>query len=146
MRSLFALIGITLCLGSCRTAEPAPHPVVGTWFVTTPEAPFRYHMFAFHSDGTMQQSNPDAGNAHTSDSSGLGVWTRDGDHVVRGKFVEVTADRETHQFVSRGEISFRIEVTGDRFSGPATALFSDLDGKPLRAPIQATLTGQRIQP
>ena len=143
MRCVLSLF--LLFLSACQTSQGSLDPIVGAWFVTTPEAPFRYHMFAFHSDGTMQQSNPDGGNPNTSDSSGIGVWTRDGD-VVRGRFVEVTADRGTHQFVSRGEISFRIQVHGDNFSGPATAEFADLAGKPLRSPIQATLAGQRIKP
>src|SRR4051794_18441557 len=46
-------------------------PVVGTWLVKTPEAPFPYHMFTFHSDGTMLHSNPDAGDSSTSDSNGM---------------------------------------------------------------------------
>jgi hypothetical protein len=36
-------------------------PIVGTWFVKTPEAPFQYQMFVFNLDGTMRQANPDAG-------------------------------------------------------------------------------------
>ena len=59
-----------------------------------PQAPFQYHMFVFHSDGTMEQANLDAEDPHTSDSNGMGVWVLDGDRI-RGKFVEVTADRTT---------------------------------------------------
>jgi hypothetical protein len=64
--------------------------------VKIPEAPFQYHMFVFNSDGTMQQANPDAGDPNTSDSNGMGVWVPDG-HRIKGKFVEVTADRTTRQ-------------------------------------------------
>ena len=83
-----------------------------------PEAPFQYHMFVFNSDGTMQQANPDAGDPNTSDSNGMGVWVPEGDRI-KGKFVEVTADRMTRRFVSRGEISFSIKVTGNAFDGAA---------------------------
>jgi hypothetical protein len=131
-----------LCLAGCRTTSS---PIVGTWLVKAPEAPFAYHMFIFHSDGTMQQSNPDAGDRNTSDSSGLGVWTQGADGI-RGKFVEVMADRTTHQFVSRGEISFVVQVSGDVLKGTASAVFFDAEGRRLREPVAATLSGQRILP
>jgi hypothetical protein len=113
--------------------------------VKTPEAPFQYHMFVFNSDGTMQQANPDAGDPNTSDSNGMGVWVPDGDRI-KGKFVEVTADRTTRQFVSRGEISFSIKVTGNAFSGAASATFYDAEGRRLRGPFAATMESQRIVP
>jgi hypothetical protein len=47
-------------------------------------------------------------------SGGMGVWVPDG-HRIKGKFVEVTADRTTRQFVNRGEISFLIKVNGNAF-------------------------------
>ncbi len=119
--------------------------IVGTWFVKTPEAPFQYHMFVFHPDGTMQQANPDAGDPNTSDSNGVGVWLPDGDRI-KGKFVEVTADRMTRQFVSRGEISFLIKVTGDHFIGTASANFYNASGQLLRGPLAATMEGQRVAP
>ncbi|MGH8137789.1 MAG: hypothetical protein ACREVV_06280 [Steroidobacteraceae bacterium] len=111
----------------------------------TPEAPFQYHMFIFNSDGTMQQANPDAGDSNSSDSNGMGVWVPDGARI-KGKFVEVTADRTTRQFVSRGEISFLIKVTGNAFSGTASATFYDAGERQLRGPLAATLTGQRVVP
>lgn len=119
--------------------------IVGTWFVKTPEAPFPYHMFIFHSDGTLQQANPDAGDANTSDSVGMGVWVPDGDRI-KGKFVEVMADRTTRQFVSRGEISFFLKVDGNAFRGTASAIFYGVDGRRLRGPFPATLEGQRVVP
>ena len=111
----------------------------------TPEASFPYHMFTFHSDGTMLQSNPDAGDPNTSDSSGLGVWiqVRDG---IKGKFVEVTADRASREFVSTGEISFLLQVEGDALRGKGTALFYDSQGKQSRGPILATFQGRRVVP
>ena len=117
--------------------------VVGAWLVKMPEAPFPYHMLIFHTYRTVVQSNPDAGDAHTSDSSGMGAWSVDHDRVV-GKFVEVTADRTTHKFVSRGEISFNIDVSGDEISGNGSARFYDADGALSGGPVAFALSGARI--
>jgi hypothetical protein len=119
--------------------------IVGTWLVRAPEAPFPLHMFAFHPDGTVQQSNPDAGDPNTSDSNLMGAWLADGD-AIKGKLVEITADRTTRQFVSRGEISFSVKVSGNAFSGTASATFFDAAGHVLKGPLQATLKGQRVLP
>ena len=110
-----------------------------------PEAPFPLHMFVFHSDGTVQQSNPDAGDPDTSDSNLVGAWRQDGDGF-KGKLVEITADRTTHHFVSRGEISFTLEVSGNTFSGTAQAVFYDTNGQRVRGPLQASLEGERVLP
>jgi len=151
MRVCLAVLSVAaLCLGSaaCQSTPgrntDAPS-IVGTWLVKSPEAPFPYHMFVFHSDGTMLQSNPDAGDPNTSDSNGMGVWIADAGGI-KGKFVEVTADRSTRQFVSRGEISFSIKVNGQTFSGAASAVFFDAEGRQLKAPLAATLEGQRVIP
>ena len=141
---------VALCLSSpaCHQVSGGKNnspPIVGTWFVKTPEAPFQYHMFVFNSDRTMQQANPDAGDPNTSDSNGMGVWVPDGD-TIKGKFVEVTADRTTRQFVSRGEISFLIRVNGDGFTGTASAVFYDAKGLRIRGPLSATLEGERVVP
>jgi hypothetical protein len=149
-KTLIVLSVVILCvsLSACHRIpldQRASAPIVGTWFVKTPEAPFHYHMFVFHSDGTMQQTNPDAGDPNTSDSNGMGVWVLDGDRI-RGKFVEVTADRTTRQFVSRGDISFLIGVTGNTFSGSASAVFYDAQGGRLKGPLPATLDGERVLP
>jgi hypothetical protein len=149
-RLLTALSALALCLGlpACHQISGGknnPAPVVGAWFVKIREAPFQYHMFVFNSDGTMQQANPDAGDPNTSDSDGMGVWAPDGDRI-QGKFVEVTADRATRQFVSRGEISFLIKVAGNAFSGTASATFYDAEGRRLKGPLAATLEGQRVVP
>lgn len=120
-------------------------PIVGTWVVQAPGAPFPLHMFVFHSDGTVLQSNPDAGDPHTSDSNAMGVWVSDGDSI-KGKLVEITADRATHQFVSRGEISFSLRLTGNEFRGTAGANFYDTSGRLLRGPAQTALEGRRVVP
>jgi hypothetical protein len=151
MRRTLAALGMAaVCLGApgCHPisgGKVAPPPIIGAWFVTIPEAPFQYHMFIFNSDGTVLQSNPDAGDANSSDSNGLGVWLLDGDRI-KGKFVEITADRTTRQFVSRGEISFLIRVTGDAFGGDASASFYDSAGRRIRGPLAATMQGRRVTP
>src|SRR5580658_4167356 len=89
-----------------------PNPIVGTWLVKDPNAPFPYHMYVFNGDGTMQQANPDAGDPRGSDRDGKGI---------KGKWVEVIADRATHQFAGRLEISYDITVSGDSYTGSETA-------------------------
>lgn len=151
MKKSFLII-IAMCVGivlgtswsAMRSAEAAgSRQIVGVWFVQFPDAPFKYHMCTFHSDGTMEQANPDAGDAHTSDSDGMGVWVREGDKI-RGKFVEVTADRTTRQFVSRGEISFTLDVKADSFTGSAIGKFYDLDNKLTAGPVSTAMNGTRV--
>ncbi len=125
------------------SSSAASKQIVGVWFVQFPDAPFKYHMVTFHSDGTMEQANPDAGNAHTSDSDGMGVWEIRGGKVV-GKFVEVTADRASRQFVSRGEISFTLQTEGVLFSGTATGRFFDLNEKMVVGPNNTAMTGTKV--
>ena len=137
-------LGLAGChhVATDRGASPA---IVGAWIVKAPEAPFPLHMFIFHSDGTVEQSNPDAGDPSTSDSNLMGAWVPSGGGF-RGKAVEVTADRTTHQFVSRVEISFELTVGGNAFRGIASAVFYDADGKQIKGPVRASLEGQRILP
>jgi hypothetical protein len=130
-------------LESTRAAS-AKKQIVGAWIVRFPDAPFKYHMMTFHADGTLEQANPDAGNAHTSDSDGMGVWEIRGGKVF-GKFVEITADRETRAFTARGEISFNFEVTADRFAGQAVGKFFDLDEKLTFGPINTAMDGTRVK-
>jgi len=101
-------------------------PIVGAWFVKDSGAPFPYHMYVFNADGTMQQANPDAGDPHASDSDGKGIWVADGDRV-RGKWVEITADRASHQFTGRTEISYDIKVNADAFAGTMGQLLIALE-------------------
>lgn len=148
LRIIVCIFVLGLALAGCRQ-EPAGksdlRPIVGTWVVRCPEAPFPMHMFVFHSDGTVQQSNPDAGDPNTSDSSAMGVWLADGDGV-KGKVVEITADRTTRKFVSRGEISFSLKVNGDTFKGTASAVSYDSEGRQRGGPLPATLVGRRVLP
>jgi hypothetical protein len=145
-RCLVVFAAVTMALPvltgcqSLSTADRPAHPIVGA----APGAPFEYHMFLFSADGTMLQSNPDAGDPHTSDSNGIGAWVEESRHVT-GRFVEVTADRSTYAFVSRGEISFGIEVAGDAFHGRASALFYGRDGALTRGPVAVPLDGTRVR-
>lgn len=141
------VIMVVLSVGGVGWAESsaaAAKQVVGVWVVRFPDAPFKYHMMTFHADGTLEQANPDAGNAHTSDSDGMGVWEIRGGKVV-GKFVEITANRDTRAFAARGEISFTIELTGDRFAGSAIGRFFDLDEKLVVGPINTPMDGTRVK-
>ena len=132
-----------LCAG-CHSRGRSP-PIVGTWVVKAPQAPFPLHLFVFHSDGTVEQSNPDAGDPGTSDSNAMGAWLAAGERI-KGKIVEVTADRATRAFASRGEISFSLRVDGNAFSGTASARFYDAEGKQVRGPLETPLTGERVLP
>jgi len=144
-----ALAVLALCasvLTGCSTpsAKHGASYIAGAWFVKMPEAPFQYHMLIFNADGTVLQSNPDAGDPHTSDSNGMGAWVTEGDRII-GKFVEVTADRATHAFASRGDIAFNIQINGDTFSGTGSANFYDTHGALTGGPIPFTLSGTRIR-
>ncbi|HEX4662582.1 MAG TPA: hypothetical protein VH144_03115 [Candidatus Saccharimonadales bacterium] len=121
------------------------HPIVGVWYVHITGAPFAYHLLTFHSDGTLTQANPDAGDATTSDSIGMGPWQAEGDGVIRAKFVETTADRTTHEFVARGEISFELTCKAHTLEGTAEARFYDLKGRQVKGPSHHLVQGQRIK-
>ena len=121
-----------------------PNPVVGTWLVKDPNAPFPYHMYVFNADGTMQQANPDAGDPHGSDSDGKGIWVAKGERI-NGKWVEVMADRATHQFAGRLEISFDLIVSGDAYTGMETVRLFDATGHLAASPATpAKFEGTRV--
>ena len=128
-----------------RVAAAAPHPIVGTWMVHDPNAPFPYHLYVFNADGTMQQANPDAGNPRTSDSDGKGAWVIRGDGV-EAKWVELSADRTTRQYAGRLEFTMRIRVSGDSLSASETVAVFDATGAPAPAPsTPMPLTGTRVR-
>lgn len=142
-------LGVIAVVAATRSSDAASQPtqpqdaVVGAWLVHAPDAPFTQHVFLFHADHTMQQANPDSGDTNTSDSDGGGTWRRDG-NVIRGKFVEVTAERPSGKFATRGEIKFDVTVTGNKFTGNAGADFFDEAGQHLRGPLSTSLNGERI--
>jgi hypothetical protein len=151
--ALLLLTGTALSASGCererddepRVDAPRAHPIVGTWLVNDPNAPFPYHLYVFNADGTMQQANPDAGNPRTSDSDGKGVWQARGDRT-EAKWVELTADRTTHQYAGRLEFTMQITVKGDSLTALETVKVFDAAGAP--APALATpkpLRGERIR-
>jgi hypothetical protein len=145
--SVVLAVSILVFLGcTYGNTDGKANPVVGAWLVKDSGAPFPYHMYVFNADGTMQQANPDAGDPRTSDSDGKGVWANDGDGI-KGKWMEVVADRATHQFAGRTEISYEIKVNGDTFTGTETARFYDAGGTPTEGPIRPMpLEGKRVSP
>jgi hypothetical protein len=149
MRKSFAAMGIAaLCVLGCAAApdgDGASRGIVGAWVVKIPDAPFPLHVFLFHADGTVIQSNPDAGDPSASDSNLMGEWRAVGGGY-QGKMVEITADRATRQFVARGEISFELKVSGNTFDGVARATFFDASGRQIRGPVQARMEGERVLP
>ena len=149
MHKTLGVVGIVaLCLAGCheaRNGQVALPEIVGAWIVKIPDAPFPLHMFAFHADGTVEQSNPDAGDPNTSDSNLMGAWRADGDSY-RGKLVEITADRISRRFATRGEISFALKVSGNTFEGMASATFFEASGRPVRGPVQVKMQGERVLP
>lgn len=147
-KRLVAIGLLSLCLAGCHEAfsgKGSDAAIVGAWVVKIPDAPFPLHMFVFHSDGTVEQSNPDSGDPNTSDSNLMGAWRSVGDDY-QGNLVEITADRATHKFASRGEISFELTVTGNAFDGTASATFFDPSGRRIRGPVRVGMKGERVQP
>lgn len=147
-KSLGAMAAVALCLMGCQAAHigmDASPAIVGAWVVKIPDAPFPLHMFVFHSDGTVVQSNPDAGDPNTSDSNLMGAWRADG-AVYRGKLVEITADRTTRQFATRSEISFELTVSGNTFGGMASATIFDPTGRQIREAVHVKMEGERVLP
>ena len=153
---IIAVLGAAALSGILPTealaSEPRPsasapasraNSVVGVWIVSDETAPFPFHMYVFNADGTMQQANPDAGDSRTSDSDGKGIWVAKGVRIV-GKWVEITADRATHKFAGRLDLSFELQVHGDRLTGIRSAQPFDVKGKPSGAPLQGSFSGTRV--
>ena len=147
-RNVALILSAVLALGllgcSHDNTDRKANAIVGAWFVKDTGAPFPYHMYVFNADGTMQQANPDAGDPHSSDSDGKGVWVAVGDRI-KGKWVEVTADRASHKFMGRTEISYDVKVTADTFAGTITAISYDAAGTQTEGPTGPTpLEGKRV--
>lgn len=141
--SLVALVPAAHPLLQKVTSDDS-HDIVGVWFVNAVGAPFEPHLFTYHADRTMLSANPDAGDSHTSDSDGMGPWAHKVDNTFTGAFEEINADRTTHQFVSRLRVEYTITLSGDTFTGPATANYYNPDGSLQQGPFPATLNGKRI--
>jgi hypothetical protein len=76
----------------------------------------------------------------------LAVGWRSAGEEYQGNLVEITADRVTHKFASRGEIAFELKVTGNAFTGTASAVFFDATGRRIKGPIRVQMEGDRVQP
>lgn len=140
--SAVSLLGLAGC--HRHHAASKTDPIVGAWLVKEADAPFPYHMYVFNADGTMQQANPDAGDPKTSDSDGKGVWVRNGDEI-KGRWMEVYADRTTHKYAGRLELSFWIKVNGDNFTGTASAQGFDANEAVNMSPTKpGPLEGKRV--
>jgi hypothetical protein len=128
------MLGLLSC--THENTDSRTTPIVGAWLVKDSGAPFPFHMYVFNADGTMQQANPDAGDPGTSDSDGKGVWKTEND-TIKGKWMEIVADRITHKFAGRTEINFALKVNVDTFSGTENFRSYNADG---------TLTGASTRP
>jgi len=143
-RILLIFFTVALCLSGC-SRQTVPPAIIGTWLVNMPAAPYPYHLFVFHADGTVIQSNPDSGDPRHSDSNLMGAWISAGGHVT-AKLVETSADRTTHKFVSRTEIAMSLQVQVNTLHGTGTASVFDAKGKPDGTPHPFTFDGDRILP
>lgn len=147
--AVFAICGPDLANASNRGGSSAhirsqhTSAVVGVWIVKDATAPFPFHMYGFNADGTMQQANPDAGDARTSDSDGKGVWCARGDRII-GKWVEISADRSSHKFAGRLDLSFDLKVNGNVLTGFRSAQPFDENGKPNGEPFKGDFSGTRV--
>lgn len=148
-RMIVASLLVALAIGPLGCSSPSirggyPNSIVGAWLVQDPNAPFPYHMYVFNADGTMQQANPDAGDSHASDSDGKGIWVAN-DGRIKGKWVEVIADRATRQFAGRLEVSYEITVSGDTYTATEAVRSYDAAGNSTGSPATpAKLVGQRV--
>ena len=113
------------------------------WQVWADGAPFDHHVMTFNTEGTMLQSNPDAGNEHYSTSIGMGVWRAEGDLVV-GRFLETRAHRVTRIALGCSIIRFTLRITLDEFTGHAVATNHDRHGATLGGSAAVTLRGTRF--
>lgn len=121
-----------------------PPGIVGAWEVITTGAPCAYHMFVFHSDGTLLQFNPPAGNPGSSDTPGVGAWRCSGDGETRARFVEIRLDPTTG-VLTRGVVELRIRVAGDQLTGTGVFHVYDMtDGALVNGSQSSTLEGQRV--
>lgn len=135
---------ITLGLAGCQSLASPPDPIVGTWLVRHPEAPFPLHLYVFAADGTLHQANPDAGDPAHSDSDGKGIWRRQG-QVIQAKWVEILADRATHHLTGTIEVALTLTVNGDLLTGTASATSFDANENPLGQPARLVSTeGRRL--
>lgn len=144
-----ALLAIAAAVALVAAGHPADAAtgkasIVGAWYVDTVGAPFEPHGITFHADGTLDLTNPDAAEATNSSSAGMGAWQQTPKGSARGRFFEVNADKTTNQFTSILVVTFEFTVSGDTFTGPASASYFDGNRNLIAGPFPATLRGQRF--
>ncbi|MCW2542386.1 MAG: SAM-dependent methyltransferase [Frankiales bacterium] len=115
----------------------------GSWRVHAPDAPFPWHVCAFHPGGVAMQANPQVADSEFIDSVSLGHWqeTRDGHFLVY--LNEIQCARADGRYVGSVEISMDIEVEQSRFSGTATTTYRDANGDSRTGGVTA-LTGFKV--
>jgi hypothetical protein len=121
--------------------------IVGVWLIDAVGAPFQPHIATFHSDKTMAIHNPEAGDPHTSDSMGMGLWkaleSKKGQSIA-GKFVELNADRNTNKYVNKLVVTYKIIINDNTFTGPAQATYYNPDDSIHSGPFSVTLYGKKL--
>jgi hypothetical protein len=150
IRSLIAslavlVVGIsTYGILAVSSAQAADQQITGAWYVDTVGAPFTPHLFAFHADGILGITFPDAAEATNSAGMGIGVW-RKLENVITGKFLENNADKATNKFTSNLVVTFTVtNLTQTTFRADAQASYFNAAGVRIDGPFPATLKGQRI--
>src|SRR6266403_473279 len=145
--SLMIAVVLSLQFSSTKAKADDNSSIIGSWYVNANGAPFVPHVMAFHNDNTLLIDNPDAGDSHTSDSLGVGPWKelQNNSNKIKGKFVEVNADRTTHLFVNNLVVTFEVTLgnNGNTFTGPAEARYYDANWNLTDGPFPATLDGTR---
>lgn len=102
-------------------------------------------MMAFHADGTLIQTNPDAARSSVSDSAGMGIWRAEVDQpaTIRGRFVEVCVDRATGKFAGLTSVLLRLTVREDYFEGFAETSCDNPEMP--QGPRRTMLSGTRVK-
>jgi hypothetical protein len=105
---------------------PSAHhtaPVVGTWVGQVHGAQYEDHLYQFHTDGTMEGTNPQRvqekpDGTGVNDSLAMGSWHMEHGQVV-GVFLELNANQTTHKQADTLTVRFTLEVHGDHLTGTA---------------------------
>jgi hypothetical protein len=116
----------------------------GAWYFDAIGARFLPHSAAFHKDGILHVTFPDAAEADRSAGMGIGIWERVSSNEYRLKFIENNAVRATNLPETTLVVEGTVSVNGDKFEGPATATYYDMQGNLTEGPYPAILKGQRI--
>ena len=117
--------------------------VVGAWRVHAPDAPFAWHLCAFHADGIAMQTNPQRPDSTYIDSTGLGHWRRVASGEVYAQFSEVRALRSDGSYAGTSEIVMKFRLDAFRFTGRADTVWVDADGRRSVGP-ETALVGEKL--